>query len=286
MVPDFIQARDSDGLRVFLINEIFRDGAFFQACRDGAVEMCKMLISTGVDVNSAVVDKQTPLFIACLHAHPACVDFLLAQGANVNVGEMSGRRTPLMATAHKDDTSVGLTLDQFIENRCLCMRSLLTANANVDQTDKYGYTALIFATWNFRLAEILVHASQNVNILYNNKLSILHIACARNNAGVVDLLLERGADIDAMDVDGLTPLHTACIKMFPTIIDLLLRHGAVFDIVDNNGITALQLALFQTSTSPNRVIVLQLMATCAQTRLVACSADWIRLARHEQHREL
>ena len=147
---------------------------------------------------------------------------------------------------------VGLTFDQFIDNRCRCMRSLLAAGAAIDQTDFIGLPALMYATWNFLLMEILIEAGASVNIFSN---------------------------------DRLLALHRACLYLNPPVIDAILSHNADIDIV-NNGLTALQLVLSSPSTSPNRVVVLQLMATCAQTRLEASSADWIRLAQNERRRQL
>ena len=93
---NFIQARDAAGLQVFMTNERHlplpvdylerNNRALYEACRDGADEICGVLISFGAHVNSSVVDKTTPLYIACLSAHPACVDLLLAHGVKVNVG--------------------------------------------------------------------------------------------------------------------------------------------------------------------------------------------------------
>ena len=109
----------------------------------------------------------------------------------------------------------------------------------------------------------------------------LHFASRRNNADVMDLLLKCGADIDAVNAFKWTALHWACYQMYPAVVESLLRHAADIDIVDHIGLTALQLTLAEPD-SPNRVAVLQLMATYAQTRLEASSADWIRLARNER----
>ena len=197
---DFIRTRYALDLQVYMTNEQLQTAniernnrALFEACRDGAKEICEVLISFGSNVNSAVVHKQTLLFIACENAHPECVDLLLAHEVDVNVGDLDDSQTPLMATAHERNTPIGF--DQFIDKRCQCMRLLMAAGAAIDQTDKDLWTALMHATWNFRLTEILAEAGANVNILNINWVSGIHIACGRNHSDVVDLLLRLGANI-------------------------------------------------------------------------------------------
>ena len=289
---DFFQARNAADLKVFMTNERHlrnsnhlerNNEALFLACRNGADKICEVLIIFGADVNY-VVSQSTPLFIACYFAHPACVNLLLAHGAETSPRNVADSRTPLLATSVEDVTQVGSALDQFIDNRCLCMRLLLDAGVVIDQRNNDGFTALMCATWNFRLTEILVKAGADVNILNNIRISSLHVASKGNDENVVQLLVEHGAAIDAVDVHGSTPLHFACCHFKPAVVDTLLHQCADIDTVNNDGYTALQLAMYRPVTSPNRVDVLQLMAACAQTRLEDSSADWIRLARNERSR--
>ena len=66
--PDFIQARDAEGLRAYMATEFIQvfyrqrnNRALFEACRDGADEICEVLISFGCDVNFAGGNGLTPL---------------------------------------------------------------------------------------------------------------------------------------------------------------------------------------------------------------------------------
>ena len=122
--------------------------------------------------------------------------------------------------------------------------------------------------------------------------SVLHDAVALHNLANVVELLQGGADIDEVDEDGQTPLHWACILFNTAVVEALLRHNADIEMVNNDGYTALQCCIFLPDTFPNlpasfptssRMDMLQLMAMCAQTRLGASSAEWIRLARNERN---
>ena len=135
-----------------------------------------------------------------------------------------------MATSIEVYTVDGFTVDQFIDNRCRCMR-LLAAGAAIDQIDCDGWSEVIYTTWNFRLTEILVDFGTNVKILNTSHISALHFASERNNVDVVELLLGRGADIDANNAFGLTPLHLACNILRPAIVELFLHQFADIDIV-------------------------------------------------------
>ena len=271
--------------------------ALFGACRDGDLEILKDLILLVTNVNFTVWDQMwdlenfafmTPLYIACLNAHHACVDLLLVHGANVNAGIMRWGVTPLMATAHK--TSV-----EFIENRCRCMNSLLDAGAGIDKISRteLKFSALMCAGWNFRLTKVLLNAGANLNIVNKMQCTILTNAIIFvNNVSpnfkaeiveIVELLMQSGADIDSVDFSKTTVLHWACYLSRPVGVDMVLLLGADIDMVNYQGKTALQAAL-SGSYSSDRLAVLQKMATCSQTRLEASSAEWIRLAQQERNR--
>ena len=295
----FIQAHDAAGLEVYMTNEQQRNNrALFEACRDGAEEICFVLILFGADVNSAHNKYQeTPLFIACWHAHLACVNLLLENGSNVNSGDVFFGLTPLMATTSRasceSSIQFGHRMDElFFDNRCRCMQSLLVFGAAIDHTDEGGWTALMHASWNFKLTEKLLEYGANVNISSHLRWSVLYnVTNPRlNNANMIEtiklllLVLAHGAEIDAQDLFGSTSLHLACDNLYnPAVVYTLLYDNADIDIMNCEYQTALQCTMSHQSDSPNRVVVLHMMATCAQHRLEASSSDWIRLARNERN---
>lgn len=84
---------------------------------------------------------------------------------------------------------------------------LLDSGGNIDQQDKYGNTALIYA-------------------------AVCH------NVGIVKLLLEKGANINHQNKEGETALMcAACQEGDIEIISLLLAHGADIKLENKSGDT-------------------------------------------------
>jgi len=132
-------------------------------------------------------------------------------------------------------------------------RKLLAAGANVNEVDKHGWTALMYATQVKRKAKELVSvllekgADPNIQATGETKsmskgVTALHIASCAHDAEVVDLLLEAGAKVDLVDATGDTPLHLASWSGASLIVGKLLAAGAKVDTIDATGKRAIDYA--------------------------------------------
>lgn len=61
--------------------------------------------------------------------------------------------------------------------------------------------------------ESLLQKGVNMNIVDENGLGLLHLACSVNEVKIVSLLAKFGADIDSVDQTGCTPLHVAYVRV-------------------------------------------------------------------------
>ena len=115
-------------------------------------------------------------------------------------------------------------------DRAACFELLRDAGANLEATDRYGYSPLHHATSSksVELVSLLVQARVNVDATGNHGATALHLAALSSHRGAADcveVLLAAGADMDARTSAGRRPFDLALTRsrrMWP----LFLRAGA------------------------------------------------------------
>ena len=106
------------------------------AAREGKLEIIKVLLDAGADVNARNILSQTALMVAALGGQGDAVQMLVAAKADVNLVEKDGK-TALMLAAENGQTDA--------------VRALLKGNADVDIASKNGQTAMSLAVTNSHL---------------------------------------------------------------------------------------------------------------------------------------
>jgi ankyrin repeat protein len=84
------------------------------------VEIVKVILDSGVDVNPVLEDGDTPLHIACIFEHTEVVEMLVEYGADINKKNNNGN-TPLHTSDHNPEITK-LLLDKgadiYTKNKC------------------------------------------------------------------------------------------------------------------------------------------------------------------------
>ena len=101
------------------------------AAEQGELEVVRVLLRAGVNVNSASANGRTVLYGAALRGHVEVVRALLTAGANVDQGRLAGGWTPLMSGAEYGHVEV--------------VEALMEAGADLERTAVDGTTALSWA---------------------------------------------------------------------------------------------------------------------------------------------
>jgi len=269
------------------------NGLLHLAVTEGNVEIVKILLNAGADVNMDNSDEYddgyTPLQLAIetddLLGHETIVRILLDAGANV----VNTILKPLNSAAACGQLEI--------------VKMLLEAGADVNEGERGrgveaydyppGYTALHWAAVNFQeqTIRILINGGADVNRLDEQGSTPLHSVAeasvkSRDNDKVtmsVKVLLEAGADVNKADKKGRTPLHyiataadEASIKAGENgddwdckggleVLKLLFEAGADVNKVDKHGKIPLHIALRHVRTGVHASLVKAFLEAGADT---------------------
>lgn len=141
--------------------------AFFSSivgpCQDGHLEMVKLLIENGVDVDVKEFRDFTPLRIAARNGHADIVQYLVEKGATIDTRAMDGA-TPLEHAAAKGHTDI--------------VKYLLEKGANPNIIDKEGDFPLGEATKNghLEIVKLLLENGAQLNVKDAKNLTALDLA--------------------------------------------------------------------------------------------------------------
>lgn len=264
--------------------------ALLYAGRDGRLEIARMLLEAGADVNQVEANKVSPLLIAIANDHLNLAQFLLSKGADVNASDYWGR-TPLWTALDVRDLDYDRNLEQHSDRAAglEMMQTLLNRGAKVNAriaevppirrwvlpisdiswVDFTGETPFLRAALAgdvtvMRL--LLEHGADPSIATFSNTTALMAAAGVNWSVGqtytdskanlleAVKLCLEKGADVNAVNTMGFTALTGAVNRGSDDIVEFLVNRGARTDVKDNEGRTLQEWAegVFLATVPPER----------------------------------
>mmetsp|Transcript_10662 Transcript_10662/g.39814 ORF Transcript_10662/g.39814 Transcript_10662/m.39814 type:complete len:695 (-) Transcript_10662:10-2094(-) len=208
--------------------------ALWTAAKSGNVDMCKLLLDHGSNVDDPQNQFGSPLYVASLLGKTEVVRLLLANGANAEyrltggVFNVDNGETPLMAAARC--------------NHAIVVSLLLEHGVRVNAEGEYGKTALFHAAEHGHacvVKELLNHDAVDISLSTGER--ILNEVCKNGFADVCQLLLQTGRiDVNQVDSNGMTPLQCATAHSHEECVKLLHQFGArnIGEIVEVNPISS------------------------------------------------
>jgi ankyrin repeat protein len=159
------------------------------------------------------------------------------------------------------------------------VKKLIDFGANVNHKDKQGCTALLDASGrsNTEIIEILINAGADVN--HQNKYGTILMAALKghNNSSeeIAKILLAAGADatINAQNISGFTALMYA-VEYSEEIVKTLLAAGANVNLQDVNGNTALMYAALNNKKDNIKILLDAGAIVNHQNRCGATALSW------------
>ncbi|XP_038064294.1 transient receptor potential cation channel subfamily A member 1-like isoform X2 [Patiria miniata] len=204
------------------------------AAINGDVDVCQLLIDSGVDIRARDVSNMTALMMACATGHQTFIQCLLQSASQQGLKSQD----LLMDT----DNEMKTVLHIAVSNGYLELaRFLVDSGADVNAQNELGQTPLHLTAvvGNTDMAELLLDFGASIKKGDNDLMTPLHRAAMYNRLSMVQLLLDKGANINAREKDDFTPLLCACWRGHGEIVNLLIRRGANLRLHDHEQKTCL-----------------------------------------------
>lgn len=180
----------------------------------------------------------TPLHYAAAGGHLDVIRLLVGSGADINSPGTKGG-TPLQTAAwNKREIAVGLLLDLGAAWNGSKEVAKVVVEHGADLAEDNGGTVLHWAPVNehIAVAELLVEKGAPLEAVDNEGATPLHRAARNNHHVLVTRIIENGANINSV---GHTPLHSATSNEHKEATPALLVGGADPNIQDNMGMVPL-----------------------------------------------
>ncbi len=200
------------------------------AAGKGFNDVISVLVKSGADINKPAADNSTPLHFSAECDQTGSVNLLVKLSANVNAQESSGKRVLHIISKSKSDSTETVFL-------------LIKAGADVNALDTEENTALHYslAAKSGPNSKMLLASGADVKIKNKKKETSLHAGASLIDAGVSKMLLNSEI-MNSKDESGITPLQTAAEYNNMDILKPLLALGADPNLADNTGKTPLHKA--------------------------------------------
>ncbi|GKT88777.1 NACHT and ankyrin domain protein [Colletotrichum tofieldiae] len=228
----------------------------------GLEKLVKKAIANHKDININAQTKrgETPLHWAATHGRRSFMEFLIQEGAELNIPNVDKRTVLHKAVMAGDEglidvflRSGNLNLELEDSEGYTCLRwaarygqlktveALLKVGAEVDASDKDGYTALRWAAHEGYkpIIKSLVHHGASVKTSGRDSWTLLKWAAQEGQEDMIKFLIKRRVDLDSTDADGFTALRWAINYHRTMAAWLLLQARADVNKTDNQGMQPL-----------------------------------------------
>ena len=202
----------------------------------GQLEMVNLLLDAGANVNGIVGDHMCPLGCAVLRDDPEMVRLLLARGADPTNGftMAMAHNKPEIQKLLKEHVGTDL-LDLAEAGETSILRSRLEKGQLADTRNQHGTTPLMVAARAGQIETVreLIEAGADVNAITNYGATPLLFAIPRSHVDIVRILIEHGAFVAVSDDTAINPMLAACRTGHLEMINLIVDAGGRIGLVES-----------------------------------------------------
>ena len=237
----------------------FRDLPIHVAAASGNVEIARLLLDAGADIDAGDSDNSTALGVAAMRKHGELVAFLIERGADVNRRDRKADCPLSFAVYGRDEGIIQKLLDAGADlyfrnprgetllhiSAARGVRSfvqhLLDHGAEIDALSADGSTPLGYAAMqgHAEIVKLLLDRGASPNVGGSDAMTPLSFTTFRNQVECARILLENGAKVDQPGFGNNTVLLMAAENGSADMVKLLIAHGANVNHANDVGETAL-----------------------------------------------
>lgn len=205
--------------------EVTSEENFFICLKNSNIDEMKMMIENGFSVDTPLESGWSALLHSCSLGKSDVVKFLLESGANINF--QRDLFTPIMAVCSSKANE-----DELVK----CIEYLFEYKADINQTDKYGTTALMLAVreGHLKLISKLINAKCNIDRQDSEKWTALYHAILKNNVEAVKLLVDAGCKLNTQDSKNRTVYELAEYFGYKEIANIVRAYQDVNSVSEEN----------------------------------------------------
>ncbi len=204
------------------------------AVRKGKLETVKILLESGININSQNKDRETPLHTAVIYGQTNVVEYLIKRGADLNALDKYHHSPIFNAISYISYSSDQESARPYFR----CMELLIKNGADLNMKTNPEHP-LIYAVDTYeendikiKAVEILLKGGADVNITNSSGETPLAVASKRGLVKMVKILLKYRADPNIADWDGRTPLYHSAVNGKKEVLKILLKNGGVVKMSD------------------------------------------------------
>lgn len=214
----------TEDISILQATNIRNNTPLHMACYFGNINLMRLLVEKGADIEGENGRKMTPLALAIFSKNLDAVKYMVEKGASLDGGGNSATHLAFGLGAQSGNLDIA--------------RYIISLDKNFDPGYRApnGFTNLMYAIsfGSYEGTQLLIEHGLDINISHRpDGLIPLADAARRGKNDIVTLLLENGADIDAIGPNGNPAIKWAVEKGYLKIVDILIQNGANTDFVED-----------------------------------------------------